>query len=128
MMNNRQLLLGRIPVCYCICVMNKCHKQTTSHHLKFLPPALMMASAHCTTSSSYSPLFTTRTSIPSLLNRIITQIFQIPSYKMIQSSLGFKNVAVTSIVLPQALHDVLHIVGMDVVSFKQAAVARALCC
>lgn len=31
------------------------------------PPAEMMASAHRTTSSSYSPLFTTFTSVPLLL-------------------------------------------------------------
>lgn len=39
---------------------------------------------------------------------------------------GCDNVPVTGRILPQALHNVLHIVGVDVVSLQQAVITGAL--
>lgn len=46
--------------------------------------------------------------------------------KAVSQECGCANLPVTAHILPQALHNMFHIVGVDVVSFQQAAVTGAL--
>lgn len=84
-----------------------------------VPPALMIASAHRTTSSSYSPLFTTRTSMFLFLRS--QEIERVDA-----GAPAWGRGSVAAQTLPQTLHYVLHVAGVDVVSLQQAAVAGAL--
>lgn len=111
-------------------------QRQNQNNLKFLPPADIMVSAHRTTSSSYSPLFTTRTSMPSFLQKQNSKPYFTNCVQAAQNPtilcLVHVDLALTicdsAHILPQAPHNMFHIVGVDVVSFQQATVAGALHC